>query len=337
VKVEYGDGARVPTAPCQGIRCRVLILGDPILGNVSAPASATISLDTVLPTAVVQQSRTSVDRGGSVSFDAGASTDGGTAPSGVDPAATTWDFADGSPVATGSAVSHLYAQAGTFVGRLTVRDRAGNVSQPRPFTVTVIGPASAAGGASVTGISGTARFTVSRLTVRARYARSRLRGSVALAGSATTAGRLRAEIRRLNGKLVKRISLKALTTGGFTRSVRLPATLVPGRYTLALVGPGGTLRTTLRLSAPRVGVVRAASLRGSSARFSFATQPVTALRRKLTVRWTEGRHVLATVAVRSRRTVRASLPSGTTLRRGRLTATLRAGRVVVASVSRRVR
>jgi hypothetical protein len=47
--------------------------------------------------------------------------------------------------------------------------------------------------------------------------------------------------------------------------------------------------------------------------------------------------VLATVTTRSGRTVRASLPSGTTLHRGRLTATLRAGSIVVASASRRVR
>ena len=57
--------------------------------------------------------------------------------SGVDPAGATWQFKDGTPQATGAKVTHVFNQAGTFVGDLRVRDRAGNLSDIRQFAVTV--------------------------------------------------------------------------------------------------------------------------------------------------------------------------------------------------------
>jgi hypothetical protein len=221
-----------------------------------------------------------------------------------------------------------------------VRDRAGTTSAPRTFAVTVEAPpgALAAGGGSAVGIRGTAAFSVTRLTVRARYAKSRLAGTIAVAGTSTLAGPLRAEVRRPAGnRLLARIPLKALVAGDFTRTIRLPATLPPGSHRVVLVGPGGSLSTTLRLVAPREGVIRSGRVVGTRATFILAAKPIAALRPRLTVRWTQGRRVLGTVAVSSATTIRAGLPAGASLRPGRLTAQLRAGTLVVGSAGRRVR
>ena len=48
-----------------------------------------------------------------------------------------------------------------------------------------------------------------------------------------------------------RIQAKKLKVGGFTRTLKLPANLKPGTYKLAFVGPGGTLRFTLKLTPRR--------------------------------------------------------------------------------------
>ena len=305
----------------------MVTLGSPILGNVSAIATDTILLDTVKPIALSTQDRFTVDRGGSVSFDSTTSVDQNPqAASGVDPASATWQFKDGTPQATGTKVTHVFNQAGTFVGDLRVRDRAGNLSDIRQFAVTVNpGP----GGSSVgtlRGITGTAAFNLDRLRVSARYVRSRLKGSIILSGSAAQAGALRAELRRsARGRLLGKIVAKRLKVGAFTRTLKLPESLLPGTYRLAFVGPGGTLRTTLTLKAPREGVIRSGRISGAGVLFRFAAQPVKALRGKLTVAWSQGSRSLGTVPVASGASIRAALPGGATLGGGRLRAVLRAG------------
>lgn len=340
VGVQYGDGARAPAVPCTPPFCAIF-LGNPILGNVStAAATDTILLDTVKPVAVATQDRSAVDRGGSVAFDSATSTDTSptATPSGIDPAATTWDFRDGTPPVTAAKVAHVFAAAGTFVGQLRVKDRAGNLSDPRSFTVTVNTSGGAtAGGGSIAGISGTAGFSISRLRVTARYVRSRLKGSVAISGSSTLAGGFRAELRRTaRGKLLRTLAT-TVTAAPFATTLTLPPTLLPGRYRLSFVGPGGTLTTTLTLTPPRVGVISAARVTASRARFTFAARPVVALRRKLTVRWSQKGRDLGVTRATGARVVTAPLPAGAHPGRGRLTATLRAGGTVVGSGGVRLR
>ena len=340
VGVRFGDGARNVVAPCTTIFCTIF-LGNPILGNESATATDSIGLDTAKPLAIVTQDRFAVARGGTVVVNSASSVNPNPgSASGIDPTKTTWNFNDGTPVATGAKVSHAYSQVGTFVGELRVRDRAGNVSDPRSFAVTINAPAgaTASGGGSVLGIQGTAAFTITRLKVRARYARSRLAGAIALSGTSTAAGPLRAQVRAIAGnRLLATIPLKALAVGGFSRTVKLPATLLPGSYRITLVGPGGTLASTLRLLPPREGVIRTGRIAGSRVSFTLAATPAKPLRARLTVRWSQGRRLLGTVPVVSGRTIRASLPAGASLGSGRLTAQLRAGSIVVGSATRRVR
>ena len=257
VGVKFGDGARPASVPCRPPFCAIL-LGSPILGNESAIATDTILLDTVKPVAAFTQNRTTVDRGGEVTFNATTSTD---LSSGIDPPATTWAFKDGTPPVTGATVTHTFNQAGTFVGELRVKDKAGNTSDARSFTVTVNGPGgSGASGGSISGITGKAAFTLNRLKVNARLVNvrfrgsivKRLKGSIVISGTTTKKGALRADIRRTpRGRLLARIKAKKLKVGPFTRTLKLPANLQPGTYRLAFVGPGGTLRFTLKLTPRR--------------------------------------------------------------------------------------
>ncbi len=214
------------------------------------------------PTAVVTQDRTTVDRGDPVNFDAGKSADqASVATSGIDLPTATWQWKDGTPTTNGAKATHVFNQTGTFVGELRVKDKAGNTSDARSFTVTVNGPGgSGASGGSISGITGKAAFTLSRLRVNARFVKARfkgsivnrLRGSIVISGTSTRKGALRADIRRTpKGRLLARIKAKKLKVGPFTRTLKLPANLKPGTYRLAFVGPGGTLRFTLKLNPRR--------------------------------------------------------------------------------------
>lgn len=251
--VVFGDGARLIPVPCTSTFC-VVTLGSPILGNASAAATDTIVLDTLKPTALATQDRAAVPQGGTVGFDATGSVDQNPAVgSGVDLATAVWDFKDGTPRATGARVSHAFARVGTFLVELRVRDRAGNLSDARQLVVTVDAPPAqtAAGAGRISAVRGTAAFRIDRLKVNARYRAGRLRGSVVVSGRSTVAGRLRLHLRRGSGtRVVARVATR-IPRGAFRKTLKLPARLAPGTYRVALVGPGGTLRATLRLSGAR--------------------------------------------------------------------------------------
>lgn len=238
VGVMVGDGARDVIVPCTGRFC-IRLLGSPIAGNASPPATDSIVLDTTPPVAQPVVSATAVPAGGSVSFDAGLSSDPNPAvASGIDPAATTWDLGDGS-VSSGPAVTHVYAVGGTFTGSVIVRDRAGNASAPAPFTVTVTAPP-AAGAAAVP----RARFRLAALTRAIRVVRGRLAGSLTLRGT-SAGGVVRVTLRRLPSGPVRVVSRRT-AAGPFRVTVRLPAGLRPGRYRIRVLAPGGAVVRDLR-------------------------------------------------------------------------------------------
>jgi hypothetical protein len=331
----FGDGARDVEPPCTIPFC-VPTPDFRLLGNASAGVQDTVVVDTERPIARVFQSRVSLQRGNAALFDASRSVDADeNVPSGIDLPTSTWDFNDGSPRVTGAKATHVFQRVGTFVGALRVRDRAGNPSDPQPFSVTVTpGPGDAGAVGPVTGDPG-ARFRIDALRVRARYVRSRLRGSILISGSSTQAGTLRVTVQRRGGRSVSRRA--SLPAGAFTRSLTLPARLLPGRYALVFSGPGGKLRAALRLLPPREGVLRRARLtrsaHGVRATFTFASQPARSLRRRLTVAWARDGKVLAATAVRPGRRVVATAPATVTAAPGRLRATLRAGSTAVGSAA----
>ncbi len=341
VGVSFGDGARVLSVPCPA-PCAA-VPGGGILGNASPSFTDTILLDTVTPVARLGQDTRTVERSDPVVLDAAASTDGGAATSsGIDFPATTWDFNDGTPVVTGSRVTHAFARLGTFVGLMRVRDRAGNVSDPKAFTVTVIPHAGETidGFGSVAGVRGSAAFALSQINVSARYTQSRLSGSIQFQGVSSRAGRLAVRIRRSARGPALVTARRAVGAGAFTRGLRLPPTLLPGTYRLEFAGPGGTLAGTLTLRPPREGVASSAAVTlrgGPSARFVFAALPTPRLLSKVTVTWAHGRTRLGTVRAGSGAVVTARLPGRVKVRPGTLTATLRAGTAVVAVASATVR
>jgi hypothetical protein len=341
VGVRFGDAAREPAVPCDGPLCGAP--EGPLLGNVSLPATDTILLDTVPPVARVAEDAVTAARGEAAAFDAAPSTDPGAAtPSGVDFPATTWDFADGTPPVTGARVGHAFAAVGAYVGRVRVRDRAGNVSGARSFTVTVLPRAGETvdGSGSVAGVRGSAGFALSRIGVTARYDRSRLLGSVLVTGVASRRGAIVATLRRTARGAALVTARRAVRAGAFTQGLRLPRTLPPGDYILAFAGPGGTLSSTLTLRPPREGVATAGRRMVAgrpAARFAFAARPAPRLRSRLAVAWTQGARRLGAIRVAFRPVVTARLPAGARVPDGRLTATLRAGTAVVALVGGPVR
>jgi PKD domain len=346
VGVMFGDGARFfPCVPSGGVFC-IIDTGRPILGNASQVATDSINLDLTKPIALATQDRFTVERGGTVSFDSAGSVDVNPAiASGVDPAGATWDFKDGTPAASGQKVTHTFAQVGTFVGELLVRDRAGNQSDPRPFTVTVNprpGETAAGGGTvgAVTAGQGAAAFRIDRVKVSARYERSRLKGSIAITGSASAAGPLLVEIRPAKRGKLRRLAT-TVPVGPFAKSLALPADLLPGTYRLVFAGPGGSLNSSLELIPPREGVLRSGAVRASRraalATFNLAALPARALRGRLTVAWSQGPRGLGLVKVRSGTRIGAGLPTGAAIGSGPLRAVLRAGAIVVGGASVRPR
>jgi hypothetical protein len=118
-------------------------------GNVSAPTSDTIVLDTRGPALSVTRSAEPAMMNVPVSFDASGSRDeaGFGADSGLDAGTAVWRFGDGTS-ASGLAVTHTYRAAGSFTAELSIRDRAGNETRSE-LPVTVL-PSGTPGGATTT-------------------------------------------------------------------------------------------------------------------------------------------------------------------------------------------
>lgn len=126
-----GDGVRTLAVR---FRDRAQLWSAPFLGNGSAVATDSIILDRVAPSVALSLSTAGDATGVTVTARAGVSD----ATSGPLADGATWDFGDGTPVATGLAASHRYTQAGTYQGTFRVADRAGNVAT-HGFSVTVTG------------------------------------------------------------------------------------------------------------------------------------------------------------------------------------------------------
>ena len=342
VGVVFGDGAREMPVLCPPPLLCISVFNGSVLGNSSLVITDKILLDTTKPLGVATQDRFVIERGGTVVLDADRSFE--STPlisSGVDLPTARWDFKDATPPATGQRVAHTFARVGTFVGEMRVNDKAGNVSDPRAFSVTVTpraGETTTGGGTvgAVTGtpIPGTAQFTLDRVRVSARYRASRLAGSLTLTGSSPQAGQVTVDIRSTRGGATIRRTV-SVPVGNFTARVRLPATLLPGSFSLRLTGPGGSLASSLKLLPPREGVVRSARVlltgRRPTATFALANLPATALRGTLTVVWSQGGRVVGLIKVRSAATIRAPFPAGASRRAGAVRADLRAGKTLVGT------
>jgi ABC-type transport system substrate-binding protein/PKD repeat protein len=116
-----------------GVYTVTLVVTDTI-GQVSAPDTITVTvLDITDPTAVADADVTTVDMGGSVTFDGSDSTDN------VDVVSWTWTFVDGvtSVTETTATFSHTFDVAGSYPVNLTVADAAGRTDTDDTITITV--------------------------------------------------------------------------------------------------------------------------------------------------------------------------------------------------------
>ncbi len=226
-----------------------------------------------------------------------------------------WAFGDGT-TASGAIVTHTFASAGSFTVHVAVTDGSGNTTAA---DVTIAVPAAQVGLAN-------ARFV-------ATWKRSRVHGTLRVTGSAPIAGSYVFDVSKGKTRRIH-IALK-LAAGTFARDLKLPATLAPGTYRVAVVPAAPIVKGTARgakLAAPVEGVadvVKLGRVRGAvSARFHFSALPRAGA---LTLAWYRtagGMRTRVAVAAKTRGvTIAGSLPL--LGRRGTFTAVLaRAGKVI---------
>jgi hypothetical protein len=287
----------------------------------------------------------------------------------VPPGAPTFEVTvDGTGFVGGSIVRWNGAdRPTTFVSRtrLTAQLTPGDVAAPGTAQVTVFttptgGGLSIARTATIDPAPPPPRLAVTAVRVRATWARSRVRGTVRVRGTAERAGRVEVALLTSPGRGARLVARRrvGLPAGAFAATVPLPRSLLPGRLTVRLrevgaaTGPPlteATGRAVLR--APREGVVRRAFVsaiqngpavgrlragRRLFATFRFAALPKAGL--PIGAAWTrDGRPAGIPVRKPRARDVVAFIGApGGRLPAGRYRCTLRAGRVVVAVASVRV-
>ncbi len=146
----------VGTLTPSGLTASLVVDDGPATANVTVTAddgnggtttaAVTVEVDNVAPTVNAGPSLAAT-WGVPLSI-AGAATDPSTADTQAGLQAS-WDFGDGSPTTAGFAVSHTYANPGTYTATLTATDKNGGAGTgkatvtvgPRPATVEYAGPA----------------------------------------------------------------------------------------------------------------------------------------------------------------------------------------------------
>ena len=200
-------------------------------------------------------------------------------------AQTTWDFGDGSPLATGASADHVYAQAGDYTVTVTATDSVGNATQARrqvsvarspetPPSTTPPGGGTPPGGTTPPD-GGTPAPTPPAALVRPRIGGPRDGVLVLARGSRT----LKLTIRNLNA-----VKLSGAATLLRPRSGRSALTLASrrrlafaggSRTTLSLRLTDQALRALRRASGHRLPVRFALRLRAADRRLVTATLTAT--------------------------------------------------------------
>ncbi len=182
-----------------------------------------------------------------------------------------WTFGDGG-AATGASVTHAYAAPGSYTAHVTVTDTAGNTA-----------------GADVAIVVANAQATVGSATFSARWKQSRVTGTLVVKGTVPLAGTYVLDV--FKGRARKFHFSVKLTGPDFSRTIRLPATFLPGSYRIVLDPSASFARGAeieAKLAAPPEGVVDVKKLsatrtgkavrtirasRGLFASFHFAALP----------------------------------------------------------------
>ena len=243
---------------------------------------------------------------------------------------------------------HVYTMPGVYQVWIGVTDAGGGswISAVQTITVTAAAPTSPIPAAL-------RATTVATPKVHAVWRSSRLDGRIELAGTIASDATLELTVRRHGGTCVLVHGSFSAAAGSWSHTLRLPATLAPGRYDVDVAGTGLTSsQTAFTLVAPRSGIVsrsfasvtrhgRALAstrhVRTLWAHFVLGTDP--ARGQKVVASWTDprGRAVAsATHAIGSRIDTSFDPPGGGVLATGHWRCVLRAGGVVLAVVDVRV-
>ena len=184
----------------------------------------------------------------------------------------TWTFGDGTPPATGASVTHTYTRSSNYAVHVSVADSVGNIGGADFMVDVAVGQA-----------------TLRSAKFSAKWKQSRLTGTPAVSGTVPLAGTYFIDV--FKGRVGKFHFSVKLTDTDFSRTIRLPATFLPGVYRV-LVDPPTTLvigaQIDAKLAAPPEGVVDVKKLsatrtgkavrtirssRGLFASFHFAARP----------------------------------------------------------------
>ena len=216
--------------------------------NLSDPSCDSVVLDRTPPTASIAVASTSVKVGDLVSFSASA----GDATSGLAGAAQ-WTWGDNTSGASGDAVTHTYAQAGTYEVALTVTDTAGNATTAKkaitvtaqsggsnppgtgsnpPGGTTEPGNGGTTGGGTTDpdGTTGDDPEPPSLDLAAPRKARARAK-SIPVELTASDAGRVQLSLAR-GARVIARAAVRLDEDGTADYRLKLPKGSKAGRYTL---------------------------------------------------------------------------------------------------------
>jgi hypothetical protein len=197
-------------------------------------------------------------------------------------------------------------------------------------------------------VGGPVFVTVAGLrTIKPHWRQSRLKGSLRIALHTTRGGSATVTMRTRAGRTVYRWPARTVVPGAPSLTLRLPATVSPGRYTIVVALAGDTDAYPLTIAAPPEGVVRHAHIGGGAAGppaltvrrvrelnavFRFSALPRRG--KRIVVAWRSTRPQGSSVKPRNA-TIRTYFKplGGGYVPRGRWTCTLSAGGKVVTRVS----
>jgi hypothetical protein len=259
----------------------------------------------------------------------------------------SWNFGDGT-LGAGASVSHTFAAPGTYTVAVNATDAVGN-SGPAASTRQIV-----VTNAPVPPPPPTPSTTVSKPKVKAVWKASRLTGTVFLTGTVGANTTLTISVRRPFGKTTAFKATFRTAIGKWTRLLKLPASLTPGKYDVLVTGRGvKSSQTSFTLAAPKSGIVKrsygtgprrgpAATTLGTTselwAHFVFGTLP--AKRQTITTQWIlpGGRKLGANTRPRTS-LVEAQVKdlSGKALPTGVWHCVIRAGGAVVATLNVRLK
>jgi hypothetical protein len=182
----------------------------------------------------------------------------------------TWVFGDGG-TASGASVVHSYGAAGTYAASVAVSDAAGN-AVARQISITIAAQQST--------------LTTARLS--AKWKQSRVKGTLTVTGTVPRAGDYALDATKGNTRKIH--ASFNLPAGAFSKTIKLPAKLVPGSYHVALTPPYPATQVKpagrdVKLIAPAEGVVDAVAMSGKF------NGPATATLRNLSTVWASFRFV----------------------------------------------